>query len=196
MVQIDARKHFGVAVDACFLTIKFNFVGSKKICKVFPDFNTTHPGQVFEFYRSILVADSSAFHKHRDVLETDPNYTWHSGTKHDCAKVMELHRGGNRLVKGFDETVDLEEDFVFSLLKIFDVGKGCLFSARMNMIILQSKVGQDTHPIKSDAPKTWVYLQKHSTRLDGRKNTVYQNQSGFSVFDIGDYTFTDWRITI
>ena len=109
---------------------------------------------------------------------------------------MELHRGGNRLVKGFDEAVDLEEDFVFPLLNISGVGNGRLFSARMNMIILQSKVGQDIHPIKSGAPKTWIYLQKHVTRLDGHKNTVYQNQLRFSVFGIGDYTFTDWKIAI
>ena len=124
MVQIDARKHLGVTVEVCFFTIKFNFVGSKKTCKFFPDFNTAHPCQIFEFYRSILVAGSSTVHKHRDVLGTDPNYAWCSGIKHDCAKVMELHRGGNRLVKGFDEAVDLEEDFVFPLLNISGVGNG------------------------------------------------------------------------
>ena len=196
MVQIDARKHFGAAVDACFFTIKSNAVESKKLCKFFPNFNAAHPCQVFEFHRNILVADSSAFHKHRDVLGTDPNYTWRSGIKHDCAKVMELHRDGHRLVNGFDEAVDLEEDFVFPLLKSSDVGNGRLFSARMNMIVPQSKVGQDTRPIKSCAPKTWAYLQKHATRLDGRKSTVYQGQPRFSVFGIGDYTFTDWKIAI
>lgn len=44
-------------------------------------------------------------------------FEWRQGVKHDCSKVMELSVDGSVLKNGQGETVDIEDDIIFPLIK-------------------------------------------------------------------------------
>ena len=108
---------------------------------------------------------------------------------------MELTVRGGDLVNGDGETVDIEPDLVFPLLKGSDVANGRL-EAKRRVIVPQRALGQDTDYIARDFPKTWAYLARHSEALRSRKSSIYERQPRFSVFGVGDYTFAPWKIAI
>ncbi len=41
---------------------------------------------------------------------------------------------------------------------------------------------------------TWQYLEK--TVLENRKSSIYRNKPRFSIFGVGEYTFSDWKVAI
>ena len=108
---------------------------------------------------------------------------------------MEFTRDGRKLINGFGELVDIEEDYVFPLLKSSDLGNG---RDRHS----QSRVGYtETHRRRyfgdqQRAPRTWRYLTRHADALDDRKSSIYENRPRFSVFGIGPYSFAPWKIAI
>jgi hypothetical protein len=40
------------------------------------------------------------------------------------------------------------------------------------------------------------YLESYSSILDNRKSIIYKKRPRFSVFGIGDYSFTSWKVAI
>jgi hypothetical protein len=64
------------------------------------------------------------------------------------------------------------------------------------MLVTQSSVGEDTRIIESKARKTYRYLIDHAKFLDARGSSIYRNRPRFSVFGVGDYTFSQWKIAI
>ena len=93
------------------------------------------------------------------------------------------------------EIVELEKDYLFPLLKSSDLGNGRTEPRRW-VIVTQRKVGQETAGIANIAPKTWAYLIKHADVLDARKSSIYRNMPRFSIFGIGDYSFSPWKVAI
>ncbi|CAG0903850.1 unnamed protein product [Cyprideis torosa] len=77
-----------------------------------------------------------------------------------------------------------------------DIGNGRVKETRLKAIVTQKKVGQPTDYIREEAPLTWAYLEKHGEALDSRGSSIYRNKARFSVFGVGDYTFTDWKVAI
>ena len=45
-------------------------------------------------------------------------------------------------------------------------------------------------------PKTWQYLQEHGKALDRRASSVYRHRPRFSVFGVGDYSFSPWKVAV
>jgi hypothetical protein len=39
-------------------------------------------------------------------------------------------------------------------------------------------------------------LQRHADVLDRRQSIIYQKRSRFSVFGVGDYTFSPWKVAV
>lgn len=196
MVQIDAMKHFSAAVDACLFSVKTNGLQTSTDCRFFDGFEASSPSNIFGYHDGMMLSNVEDFMELRDLLGKDANYTWRSGVKHDCSKVMELRKTEDGLVNGLGESVDIESLCVFPLLKSSDLGNKRVTSARLEMIVTQKKVGQDTDYIKSDAPNTWSYLENHAGALDARGSTIYRGKPRFSIFGVGDYTFTDWKVAI
>ncbi len=108
---------------------------------------------------------------------------------------MELKKFGESYINGFGESVELENEFIYPLLKSSDLGNKRLVP-RKYVIVTQQKVGDDTKIIQNRAPKTWAYLESYSSILDNRKSIIYKNRPRFSVFGIGDYSFTSWKVAI
>jgi hypothetical protein len=120
---------------------------------------------------------------------------WRSGVKHDCSRVMELSQVDGNLVNGFGQQQNLEDRYLYPLLKGSDVANGRL-APRRYMLVTQTKIGSPTDPIRGLAPLTWAYLEEHDKYLDARKSSIYQGQPRFSIFGVGDYTFAPFKIAI
>jgi hypothetical protein len=194
LFHIDAKAEFNVAVDAClfFATGKRTH---ERVAMVYGDLDTASASTRFGFVDGDLVSDIDAFKAHRKLDGGSSTYTWRSGVKHDAAKVMEFTRDGQKLINGFGEAVEIEEDYIYPLLKSSDLGNGRIV-IRKAVLVTQRHTGDDTAEIEQKAPNTWEYLMRHKDILDGRKSSIYKNRHRFSVFGIGPYSFAPWKIAI
>jgi hypothetical protein len=109
---------------------------------------------------------------------------------------MELRKINNVLVNGFGESVEIEDTYLFPLIKGSDVAQNRIKTTEKFVIVTQRFVGEETDAIKNLAPKTWQYLELHAGYLDSRKSKIYQNNPRFSIFGVGSYTFAAWKIAI
>jgi hypothetical protein len=109
---------------------------------------------------------------------------------------MEFRRISNTFVNGLGESVDIEETYLFPLLKGSDVAQNRTKTTDRYVLVTQKFVGEPTECIKDLAPRTWSYLESHARYLDNRKSKIYQNNPRFSMFGVGSYTFAPWKISI
>ena len=192
--KIDAAKYFGVAVDACLLMTSIGDNKKTKDATVYDNLTFQHKIKHIGIVNDELVADIDLYNMYKEI-DGNENFGWRSGLKHDAAKVMELEKVAGKYKNGLHEIIELEDEYIYPLLKSSDVGNQ-RHDPRKYVIVTQKRVGDNTISIKENAPKTWDYLQKHSDKLDNRKSIIYKKRSRFSVFGIGDYSFTTWKIAI
>lgn len=194
LFRIDAQEHFGAAVDACLMVLKFGEPACHE-ASVYDSLTAIGPEQVIGYKNGELIASIKGF----DSLEHLQSFSkghWRSGVKHDCSKVMELRKEAGVLLNGYDEQVDIEADYLFPLLKSSDLSKESVPDPRRWVIVTQRRVGEDTTQILEKAPKTWEYLSRYAELLDGRKSSIYSGRARFAVFGIGDYSFASWKVAI
>lgn len=191
---IDAKHHFDVSVDACLFVTFINSIEKSKDAYIYEDLSFNKKISHIGIYAKELIANIDDFNKFSKIDGID-YYKWRSGLKHDASKVMELEKIGERYINGFGESVELENKFIYPLLKSSDLGNERLVP-RKYVIVTQKKVGDDTKLIQAEAPKTWAYLEGYSSILDNRKSIIYKKRPRFSVFGIGDYSFTSWKVAI
>jgi hypothetical protein len=192
--RIDAKTHFGASVDACLFVLTTE--GGHADCEVYDHLNATLPSLIIGERDGFIVRNVVLYEKWQHLRGQETRYIWRSGVKHDCSKVMELEPVKNGFKNGLGETVILESDYIFPLLKSSDVGNKCVNAYRKVVLITQKAVGDETSTIKDIAPKTWQYLLAHRDLLDKRRSTIYRNKPAFSIFGIGSYTFKNWKIAI
>lgn len=193
--DIDAKEHFDASVPACFFFLSLRSGFSSRSCLHYASLAAEQPERVFGEADGILVADMECFQRWKHLRGKDARYTWRSGVKHDCAAVMELVRDGNVLRNGLGELVDIEEQYVFPMLKSSHVARGDTDAGRC-MIVPQSQIGEDTASIARLAPKTWAYLNRHGERFEARRSSIYQGKPSFSIFGVGPYSFAPWKVAI
>lgn len=194
LFHIDAKAEFDVAVDACLFFASGRRT-TERVATVYTDLDTASAPTRFGLVDGTLVADLDAYRAHKSLDGGSSTHTWRSGIKHDAGSVMEFTRDGRKLINGLGELVDIEEDYVFPLLKSSDLGNGRT-TIRKAVLVTQKHTGDDTSEIEQRAPKTWRYLMRHADALDDRKSSIYENRPKFSVFGIGPYSFAPWKIAI
>ena len=192
---IDAMASFGAAVDACLLVCSLSPASHNRDCRVYRQLGDDNLVATIGYHDDQLVADVAAYERWKH-LGGEEVYKWRSGVKHDCSKVMELWQAGNQLRNGFDEVVDLEDDYIFPMLKSSEITNGHSKEPTRWMLVTQRAVGAETSVISVVAPKTWEYLKRHGEFLDRRASSIYRNRARFSVFGVGDYTFAPWKVCI
>jgi hypothetical protein len=195
MRPIDAATFFGAAVDACLLVCSLSPTGARKDCGVYSDFEATRPGSVIGWCEGQLVADVPAYERWKHLAGEGP-YQWRSGVKHDCSKVMELRKEAAGYRNGLGELMELEDDYLFPMLKSSEVANGHVGGPVRRMLVPQRAVGEGTAEVKARAPRTWQYLEDHAVALDRRGSSIYRNRPRFSIFGVGDYTFAPWKVAI
>lgn len=191
---IDAKKHFDVSVDACLLIINTGITDFKPAAPVYRGLSFDKKVSVIGMVGKELVADIDEYVLLRDI-DGIPYYTWRSGVKHDAASVMEFKKQSTCLVNGFGEECELETTYLFPLLKSSDIANGRLTPDKY-VLVTQRKPSDDTLEIKNVAPRTWKYLLSYAGALDKRRSIIYEKRPRFSVFGVGDYTFSPWKVAI
>lgn len=191
---IDAAAEFGVSVEACLLYTHTGFGGTESTATVYPSVSFDEPLQTFGLFAGDLVSDIDTYRALRD-LDGMEYRKWRSGVKHDAAKVMEFTRENGLFVNGFGERCELEDDYIFPLLKSSDLANGRLRPTRF-VLLTQRRVAEPTDEIKINSPKTWRYLQDHAEQLDRRGSSIYTNRPRFSIFGVGDYSFSPSKVAI
>lgn len=192
--SIDAKKYFGASVEACLLVCQFGSSAKNYFCNVFSSLDSPLSHRI-GYCNNILVKDIDSFKELNYLYDTNPTTQWRSGIKHDCSNVMELRRHHDKYINGFGEVVDIEDTYIYPLIKGSDVAQNRLNTEKYT-IVTQKNVGESTEHIKDIAPKTWAYLEHYASYLDNRKSKIYQNNPRFSIFGVGTYTFASWKIAI
>ncbi len=193
--RIDASRFFDAAVDACFLVCRFG-TAVRFQCNVFESLEANRPASTFGYADNQVIADMQSYTelKHLRGPALSP-YRWRSGVKHDCRKVMELVRRGDQFENGLGETIGMEADYLYPMLKSSELSNGSKSPDRY-MLVTQRSTGQDTAAIQDNLPHTWRYLTDHADALDRRGSSIYKNRPRFSVFGVGAYTFAPWKVAI
>jgi hypothetical protein len=113
---------------------------------------------------------------------------------------MEFKISGNKIKNGFGEEMELKKDiedtYIYGLLKSSDIKKFEIKDVRKNVIVTQKKIREKTDSIQFLAPKTWQYLKKHEQLLDARKSSIYKNSPKFAIFGVGEYSFNNYKVAI
>ena len=200
LYRIAADKAFGATVDACLLVINVGGADRAEDCPVFASLDARERESRIGIRDGRLIADADAYDRWRHLF-VGTQRPWRSGTKHDCAKVMELRREERGYRNGLGQLVQLESEFLFPMLKSSQIAADrAAASERLTpdrwMLVPQRSVADDTAPIQHRAPRTWRYLVEHGERLDRRASSIYRNRPRFAVFGIGPYTFSPWKVAI
>ena len=193
---IDAKTYFEASVDAC-LFVLCTGSDSRPDCKVYKDLESKKISYLIGERDGLVLRDTLRYEKWKHLVGQELRYIWRSGVKHDCSKVMELERVHDALfLNGAGEKYDLEETYLYPLLKSSDLANGRTNYYRKLILMTQKSVGDDTHIIRDKAPKTWQYLLAHDEHLKNRKSSIYKNKAPYSIFGVGSYSFKDWKIAI
>lgn len=194
LFRSDAQADFGVAVDAClfFITGK----GARtRTATMYADLDVDAASSRFGYVGGDLVSDIDAYERNKGLDGGCSSFVWRSGVKHDAAKVMEFTKDGSTLLNGLGEQVEIEDEYVYPLLKSSDLGNG-RSGIRKAVLVTQRRTGDDTTEIKRNAPRTWAYLMQHAALLDDRGSSIYAGRPRFSVFGIGPYSFAPWKVAV
>ncbi len=193
--KIDAKKYFNANVEACLLFCKFNSKSQNYFCDVFISLESFNYHRI-GYQDNILIRDIDSFKNVKRFYDKNLGAKWRSGIKHDCSDVMEFRKVGNSFINGLGELVELEDTYLFPLLKGSNIAQNITDTHNRYLLVTQKFIGEPTECIKHLAPKTWKYLESHARYLDNRKSKIYQNTHRFSIFGVGAYSFTPWKIAI
>ncbi len=193
--NIDTYKYFQANVQSCLLFCDFTGDCKQYTCKVFSSIDSRKYYQI-GYHENTLVRDINTFNKVSSLFVKQSSIKWRSGIKHDCSKVMELSKQDNKFVNGFGKAIELEDTYIYPLLKGSDIANGKTKFTEKYVLVTQNSIGESTDTIKQIAPKTWNYLLNYSQYLDKRKSKIYHNKPRFSVFGVGNYAFMPWKIAI
>jgi len=196
---IDAQKEFGASVEACLFILDFNT--NTKEFFVYSSIDSLKPIYTIGKRNGLIVRDLKKYDEHCELALTqeyqEQRYVWRSGLKHDCSKIMELEKlDTNKYINGYKQIIEMEDTYIYPLLKSSDIANNRLDKIRKYVIVTQRKIGDDTNIISKEAPMTWNYLLSNEHYFNRRKSSIYKNKPRFSIFGIGEYTFKPWKIAI
>lgn len=192
--RIDAQRAFGVATDAGLFMIRLAGLAGRYDCKVYESLTAPDSVATMGIVDGGLVADVAS-HKKSQCFDARSPIEWRQGIKHDASKILELKRGDSGgWQNGLAEPVDVETACSFPLMKGSDIYAGRKPSRRV--IVTQRSLGEDPQVLRHLAPKVWKYLQDHEAHFARRKSSVYRSRPKFSMFGIGPYTFSPWKVAV
>jgi hypothetical protein len=195
LYAVDAKKWFNAAVDACLFRIDVGFAEPDYSAHVFPDLNATEAHSQLSLANGSLVSDTRAYQR-LSLLDGACEFEWRQGIKHDLATVMELRESAGGLHNRLGESVSVELTHVFPLLKSSDLHRSEAPQARYRVIIPQRALSDDTSQLQHDAPLLWAYLNAHAREFNNRKSSIYAGRPLFSIFGIGGYAFSLYKVAV
>ncbi len=193
--MINALSHFNASVDACLLTLDIQAGSSTQTMTVYPSLEATSSSSSLGIIEDLIVNNLEAF-RETESLHGKFVIPWRSGIKHDASQIMILTKEGDSYINGQNNKVEIEDTFLYPLLKSTDLAHNNVNETHRWLIVPQKTVGEDTTTIKTTAPKTWEYLDANRIMMGHRGSSIYKGKPPFSVFGVGPYSFTNWKIGI
>lgn len=194
IITFDASTVFGINANACLLLIKLSAINmSPSECNLY---SLSTPKTVFStigFRNGQLYSDLKVG---ADDFDGVCCFEWRQGVKHDCSKIMELSSDRNIMKNGNGETVDIEDGLIFPLIKSSMFKLPIITTFTKYVIVTQKKTREETLHIQRDFPKTWKYLNSNITYFNNRKSSIYHNSPVFSMFGIGDYSYSKYKVGV
>ena len=131
----DANKIFEISADACLLYLELTDENIfPATCAVY-DFDAPHT------LKKILGYRNGKFYNDISISTCDFDgkcfFEWRQGIKHDCAKIMELTFKDGFFKNGENKIVDVEEDFIFPLVKSSNIKNPIIKSFSKYVIVTQ-----------------------------------------------------------
>lgn len=151
------------------------------------------PESTIGYRDGVLLADVHGYERWRD-LRSNGFVGWRSGLKHDCGRVFELQKCGVGWRNGLGDSVSVEADVVFPLMKSSDVAHAR--APRKHVLIPQRSMDESPLVLRRTAPRAWRYLTRHQDAIAGRASTIYRGRPPFSIFGVGPYSFALWKVAI
>ena len=192
--EFNANKVFGINASACLLVIGLSDNNvSADFCSV------------YSFDKPEILMNRINYHTGELRKQMAYNcgdfsgtscFEWRQGVKHDCSKIMELSLQNDRLVNGLAETVDIESNYVYPLIKSSMFKSAIVDSSDKYVIVTQKVIREDTSHIKTDAPKTWKYLSAHRGFFEKRKSSIYNNAPDYAMFGVGEYSYSPYKVGV
>jgi len=195
-LNFNAKEYFGKICNASLLIADLTSNKSDTFCTIA---KIEEPNKIIKkigWHNNQFVSDIGEYKKHSQFEGQFP-INWRQGIKHDCASVLELQLTSNRkLINKNNDVVDVEEDLVYPLLKGSSLRKFFAQDISRRLILTQTKLSEKTNKIKVKYPKTWQYLMKNKKAFSKRKSRVYNNKPSFSIFGVGEYTLSPYKVAI
>lgn len=196
MLLLDAKKEFNASVNACLFLSDLSGSAPDYSCKVTHFSNAGNTIGCFGWSKGNFVSDIDEYKK-TSFLDGISPLVWRSGVKHNCAKVMELELSPEGILyNGLGEEVSIEQDLVYPLLKGSQLKLPVIKDTSKRLIVTQKRLGQDTTYIKENYPLLWEYLVSHEGSFDRRRSVLYRKSPRFSLFGVGEYSFSPYKIAI
>lgn len=190
---IDSKKEFNVSVEASLFYCQLNSTPSFQCNEL--DFYSLEKKSSFGWLNAKFVSNLANYNETKEIDGQCP-FEWRQGIKHNCSNVMELERENECFINKLSQKIKLEEDLIYGFLKSSDLKNTVIQNTRKQVIITQTKVGQDTSYIQHLYPKTYNYLKSNITYFQARKSSIYKGKPHFSIFGIGDYSFKSYKVAI
>ncbi|MDX1992690.1 MAG: SAM-dependent methyltransferase [bacterium] len=194
LYKIDAQRWFNVAVEAGLLLVHRCADHPDYQLQVYSSFEASAPEATVTIYQDMVVADQKTL-DHIEFIGGKSSLQWRQGVKHDAASVMELRRVDGAWHNKLGEVVNVEDEFIFPLFKSSDLRKRRP-EIQKGLILTQRFIGQDTAHLRQTAPRLWRYLDAHRPYFDARKSSIYRGKPSFTLFGVGDYTFSPYKVMV
>jgi len=194
ILEFDASKIFRIDASACLLIIQLsNQLNSLDHCNVY-DFE--YPEIIKSKFGYLNGQFYSQLESNIENFDGQCCFEWRQGIKHDCAKIMELTLINDRLQNGNKETLEIENNIVFPLVKSSMFKAPIIHNFSKFVIVTQKKIREETKHLEQEVPKTWRYLNDHIDSFKNRKSSIYRNTPQFSMFGVGNYSYSQYKVAV
>ena len=192
--RIDAKAHFGAAVDAGLLVVRLNSGDGTPTSHVQVASKIDGPVIRRAGFRNDRFVEDLDGHSDSAHLEAAEPVPWRQGVKHDVAKILELTPIDERLVNGLGETVLVEPEILCPLYKGSDIANDR--KPRRVFPLFQFDLSGPLIDLESRWPLLAEYLQQHKATFAARRSRIYKGKPSFSIFGVGAYTTAPWKVVV
>ena len=194
ILNFNASSIFGINASACVLLVHLS---DGKICSnVCNVYNLDNPSVIQAQYRYLNGKITKILQHDYNNYDGKCCFEWRQGVKHDCSKIMELVKDNDVYVNGKNDTVNIEDDIVYPLIKSSMFKYPIIHNFSKFVIVTQKKVREQTEYIKHQMPKTWKYLNDNIEFFQKRKSSIYKGAPCFSMFGVGEYSYSVYKVGI
>lgn len=194
IIEFNAKKIFNINTAACLLLIKLtSHYNSPDYCDIYSFEDTT------KIKSSITLKNGQFLNKSISKIDDFDGtccFEWRQGIKHDCSAIMELTQKDGKLINGKNDLVQIECELIFPLVKSSMFKKPIIDFFSKYVIVTQKNVREDTTYIKLNFPLTWKYLNCNKGLFDRRKSSIYRDSPPFSIFGIGSYSYSQYKVGV